>query len=377
VAAEITAHGDVSLTTRLDLARKAFALTAHYDGKIATELERLSAASGSIELGERALLPERLHFALRGDRNCATAKIRTSGGALRSRGLRLFRPCRRASVARQELSYNNLVDLEAALELSMEFQRPAAVIVKHNNPAAPLSRTRWWMRIRKRWLAIRFLRMASDGFQSRAGRGDGGGSGEAFVECVVAPVTIRRRSQNFPPRKSAPAAIARQRGTARNIERELKRISAACSCRNGPHELAESDLKVVTRRAPTREETRRHALWLESLQAREVQRDRLRARGPDGWRRRGANESRRFRKIAVMKAQLPLAGALWLPTLFSFSGWCRGSRKGRRHRRDSARRLGCDPEVIAAADCLGIAMVFCGVRHFDIKEAILTERDEL
>src|SRR3977135_1263193 len=34
----------------------------------------------------------------------------------------------------KELSYNNLVDLESALALAGEFQRPAAVIVKHNNP---------------------------------------------------------------------------------------------------------------------------------------------------------------------------------------------------------------------------------------------------
>src|SRR5208283_1304604 len=38
VAAEIKSHGEVSLPTRLELARKAFALTARYDGKIATEL---------------------------------------------------------------------------------------------------------------------------------------------------------------------------------------------------------------------------------------------------------------------------------------------------------------------------------------------------
>ena len=64
IAAEISAHGEVSLATRLELARKAFALTARYDGKIATELERLSATGGSIELGTRPALPERLHFAL-------------------------------------------------------------------------------------------------------------------------------------------------------------------------------------------------------------------------------------------------------------------------------------------------------------------------
>src|ERR1700675_3283615 len=63
IAAEISARGEVSLATRLALARKAFALTARYDGKIATELERLSAAKGSIELGPRPALPARLHFA--------------------------------------------------------------------------------------------------------------------------------------------------------------------------------------------------------------------------------------------------------------------------------------------------------------------------
>src|SRR5215469_2944666 len=53
VAAEIKEHGAVSLATRRELARKAFALTARYDGKIATELERLSGTTGEIELGKR------------------------------------------------------------------------------------------------------------------------------------------------------------------------------------------------------------------------------------------------------------------------------------------------------------------------------------
>ena len=34
----------------------------------------------------------------------------------------------------KELSYNNLVDLDAAWRLTEEFSEPAAVIVKHNNP---------------------------------------------------------------------------------------------------------------------------------------------------------------------------------------------------------------------------------------------------
>src|SRR5882672_5796149 len=135
VGAEITAHGEVSLATRLDLARKAFALTARYDGKIATELERLAAGSGSIEIGARPLLPERLHFAyarkqeLRyGENPHQRAALYVPSGSA-AKGLAAAR-----QLQGKELSYNNLVDLEAALELAMEFRRPAAVIVKHNNP---------------------------------------------------------------------------------------------------------------------------------------------------------------------------------------------------------------------------------------------------
>src|SRR5205809_5298519 len=35
----------------------------------------------------------------------------------------------------RELSYNNLIDLDAALRLSTEFERPAAVVIKHTNPS--------------------------------------------------------------------------------------------------------------------------------------------------------------------------------------------------------------------------------------------------
>ncbi len=135
VAAEIAAHGEVRLATRLELARKAFALTARYDGLIATELERLSAANGTIELAERALLPQRLHFAF-------TRQQELRYGENPHQRAALYVPMGGASsglasalqLQGKELSYNNLVDLEAALELAGEFRRPAAVIVKHNNP---------------------------------------------------------------------------------------------------------------------------------------------------------------------------------------------------------------------------------------------------
>jgi len=63
-------------------------------------------------------------------------------------------------------------------------------------------------------------------------------------------------------------------------------------------------------------------------------------------------------KIAILKAQLPLAAASCLRRLFPFPDGVEEGAKGRRHSRDSARWLVRDPDVIAAADRLGLAMVF-------------------
>ena len=63
IAAELREKAELSLARRLDLARKAYARTARYDGEIATELERLS-ANGNISIGALEKLPSRIHVAL-------------------------------------------------------------------------------------------------------------------------------------------------------------------------------------------------------------------------------------------------------------------------------------------------------------------------
>ena len=63
IAAELREKRELSLGTRLGLARKAYARTARYDGEIATEMERL-AGNGAVTLGTLEELPQRIHFAL-------------------------------------------------------------------------------------------------------------------------------------------------------------------------------------------------------------------------------------------------------------------------------------------------------------------------
>ena len=125
--------GDLSLATRLDLARKAFALTARYDGSIATELERLSASTG--DRAEPAPAAARaVALCAARQRRCATAKIRT-----RKRRFIFPRdgsagPRRRRASCRARNFPTTILWTWTRPGAGAGISPPAAVIVKHNNP---------------------------------------------------------------------------------------------------------------------------------------------------------------------------------------------------------------------------------------------------
>jgi len=369
VAAEIAAHGEVSLAARLELARKAFALTARYDGKIATELERLSADNGSIRIGERPVLPARLHFALTrqhelryGENPHQRAALYVPAGA-GATGIAAAR-----QLQGKELSYNNLVDLEAALQLAMEFQRPAAVIVKHNNPCGTAEQDT---------LEDAYIKaLACDPISAYGGVMafnrplDGAAAGEVaklFVECIVAPGYESAALEKFAAKKNLrllqlPAGVFSPSGT----ERELKRVSGGVLVQEQDrHELSESDLKIVTRRRPTHEEI--DAMLFAWKVCKHVKSNAIvfaRAGQTVGV---GAGQMSRVDsvKIAVMKAQLPLTGSVVASdAFFPFPDGVEEAGKAGATAVIQPGGSVRDPDVIAAADRMGIAMVFCGVRHF-------------
>jgi phosphoribosylaminoimidazolecarboxamide formyltransferase/IMP cyclohydrolase len=370
VAAEISAHGEVSLATRLELARKAFAATARYDGKIATELERLTAASGSIELSQRPLLPERLHFAyarrqeLRyGENPHQRAALYVPAGAASSTGLAAAR-----QLQGKELSYNNLVDLEAALGLAMEFRRPAAVIVKHNNPCGTAEQDT---------LAEAYVKaLACDPVSAFGGvmafnrTMDAATAEEVakiFAECIVAPGYEPAALEKFAAKKNLRLLqIPAWENVARERDLELKRISGGILVQEqDAHELAEGDLKVVTRRAPTREEI--DGLLFGWKVCKHVKSNAIVFARPGQTVGVGAGQMSRVDsvKIAVMKAQLPLAGSVVASdAFFPFPDGLEEAGKAGATAVIQPGGSVRDADVIAAADALNMAMVFCGVRHF-------------
>jgi phosphoribosylaminoimidazolecarboxamide formyltransferase/IMP cyclohydrolase len=191
-----------------------------------------------------------------------------------------------------------------------------------------------------------------------------------FVECIIAPGYEPKALEKFATKKNLRLLeLPQAEPAAGEPEWELKRISGGILVQEQDrHQLEEGDLKVVTRRAPTREELQtmlfgwkvcKHVKSNAIVFARDSQTVGV-----------GAGQMSRVDsvKLAVMKAAasgLSLAGsAVASDAFFPFPD---GVEEAAKAGATSVIQPGGsvrDAEVIAAADRLGLAMVFCGIRHF-------------
>jgi phosphoribosylaminoimidazolecarboxamide formyltransferase/IMP cyclohydrolase len=373
VAEEIFAHRELSLAIRLELAQKAFAMTSRYDGLIAMELERLAVEGDQLRLGEPPVLPRRLHIALverqamrYGENPHQRAALYIPAGE----------PATGLAAATQlqgkELSYNNLADLDSAWRLVQEFERPATAIIKHNNPCGAAEAETSAESYR--------AALACDPVSAFGGIAafnrvlDAQTAEEAtklFMECIVAPGFDAGAREKLATKKNLRvleigSAEDQGGGAARVSEFELRRISGGILVQTPDNYALEAgELKTVTRRAPTAQEVAdllfawkvcKHVKSNAIVFAREG-----RTLGI------GAGQMSRVDsvKIAVMKAQEPLAGTvLASDAFFPFPDGVEEAAKAGAKAVIQPGGSVRDPEVIAAADRLGLAMVFTGVRHF-------------
>jgi len=119
--------GCVSDATRSELARKAYALTASYDSAISAYLAEKAGETFPENLTIALKRGEELRYGENPHQKAAYYRLTNNSGE----------PC--VANARQleggkKISFNNLMDTNAAFELAKEFDTPAAVVVKHMNP---------------------------------------------------------------------------------------------------------------------------------------------------------------------------------------------------------------------------------------------------
>jgi phosphoribosylaminoimidazolecarboxamide formyltransferase/IMP cyclohydrolase len=250
----------------------------------------------------------------------------------------------------------------------VEFSRPAVAIIKHNNPCGAAEQES----LRDAYVkALECDPISAFGSVLAFNRPLDAATAEEvaklFVECVVAPGYERTALEKFASKKNL-RLLEMPREAARE-ELELKRISGGVLVQEPDrHELAEAELKVATERAPTDAERRgllfgwkvaKHVKSNAILFAREGQTVGV-----------GAGQMSRVdaAKIAVIKAAtsgLSLAGSVVASdAFFPFPDGVEEAAKAGATAVIQPGGSVRDADVIAAANRLGMAMLFTGVRHF-------------
>jgi phosphoribosylaminoimidazolecarboxamide formyltransferase / IMP cyclohydrolase len=368
IARELRERRELSLSTRLTLARKAYARTARYDGEISTELERLS-ANDTVSIGPSEKLPERIHISLErrqamryGENPHQAAALYVPAGQ---------NPAGLAGATQlqgKELSYNNLVDLDAAAALVSEFHRPATAIIKHNNPCGAAEQESLSEAYEK---ALACDPVSAFGGVLAFNRTIDGPTAERvaklFVECIVAPGYTSAARETFAskknlrllemPDKAGPQALLLKSIAGGMLVQEADR-----------HELAEADLKTVTVRAPSDAEVR--ALLFGWKVAKHVKSNAIVFARDGQTVGVGAGQMSRVDsvRIAVLKAAHAgislLGSAVASDAFFPFPDGIEEAGKAGATAVIQPGGSVNDENVIGQANKLGMAMVFTGVRHF-------------
>jgi phosphoribosylaminoimidazolecarboxamide formyltransferase/IMP cyclohydrolase len=361
IAGELSnSGGALSHETKWRLAQKAFATTAAYDSAIASTLERIT--PDSFDLQTQTSFPDTLRFSFHKTLDLRYGENPHQKAAMYSDGSRAG-----VANARQlqgkELSYNNIVDLQAAWDLAQEFDEPVCAIIKHTNPCGTAT---------GKMLAEAYIRalecdpVSAFGGVIGVNRSVDGAAAEEmhklFLEVIAAPGFTDEAKAKFASKKNlrlVEVAPSNQKWTLKNVSGGLLVQDADM------RPLQDVDLKVVTKRAPTPEETR--ALLFAWKICKHVKSNAI-VYARDGQTVGvGAGQMSRVdsAKIGAMKAQLPLKGTVAASdAFFPFPDGVEEIAKAGATAIIQPGGSQRDPEVIEAADRLGLAMLFTGVRHF-------------
>ena len=353
--------GELSIATKWRLAQKAFATTAAYDSAIASTLERVS-ANGRFEFHEESTFPQTLRLSfnkvmdLRYGENPHQKAAMYSDGS--GKGVANGR-----QIQGKELSYNNIVDLEAAWDLAQEFEEPVCAIIKHTNPAGTAIGKTLVEAYKK---ALECDPVSAFGGVIGVNRPVDEAAAEEmaklFLEVIAAPAFDEAARTKFASKKNlrlVEVDDSRQKWTLKNVSGGILLQDADV------RPLTDSDLKVVSKRQPTAQEKR--ALLFAWKVCKHVKSNAI-VYARDGQTVGvGAGQMSRVDscKIGAMKAVLPLKGTVAASdAFFPFPDGVEEIAKAGATAIIQPGGSVRDQEVIETADRLGLAMILTGVRHF-------------
>jgi phosphoribosylaminoimidazolecarboxamide formyltransferase/IMP cyclohydrolase len=384
LAEELAAHvGCLTRATRWRLARAAFAVTAAYDAAIATTLESIPAPAPH---GEPAVFDaEAMPPAVRVIDPLKTV-LRYGENPHQQAALYVDGSGRGVAAAKQlqgkELSYNNIVDLDACWELVGEFSPAsgqasddAVAIIKHTNPCGAATGATVLEAYRR---AIEADPVSAFGGVIGINREVDAEAAEEiaklFVEAIIAPSFTPEALARFASKKNLRLLQIAADGDKAGQARVLKQVSGGFLMQDADRRrVTEADLRVVTERAPSPEEMRallfawsvcKHVKSNAIVYTRSYS-DAGRVFGQTVGIGAGQMSRVDAARFGAMKATLPLAGTVaasdaFFPFPDGLETVAQAGATAVIQPGGSVR----DAEVIAAANRLGVAMVFTGIRHF-------------
>lgn len=352
--------GDLSDNLRINLAREAFAHTAAYDTAIAAYLQK--------EMDQADTFPPTWHLALELAMPLRYGENPHQRAAF-YRDPAVTGPCvgKAVQLAGKELSYNNILDLNAALELVREFVEPTAVIIKHNNPCGAASAGD----------LVTAYRLAYEGDPVSAFGGivacnrdvdedTAAEMAKIFLEAVIAPdftpgaLEILAKRANLRLLKTGPLA-------SQSTDRlDMRKVNGGLLIQETDRELTRpEEVRVVTEKQPTEDQMAEMAFAMAVVK--HVKSNAIVITKNRQLIGVGAGQMNRVgsARIALEQAGEKAKGAvLASDAFFPF-----------RDTVDEAAKAGIaaiiqpggslrDEESIAACNEHGIAMVFTGMRHF-------------
>jgi phosphoribosylaminoimidazolecarboxamide formyltransferase/IMP cyclohydrolase len=365
LAEELKANaGALTRATRWQLAKKAFALTASYDAAIAGTLEQIASEplrDSAIEFDTKALpttlrinlpLKQALRYGENPHQRAALYADQSGEGIAGAEQLQ-----------GKELSFNNLVDLNACWDLAQEFDEPTVAIVKHTNPCGAATGATILEAYEK---ALACDPVSAYGGVIGVNREVDIAAAESiaklFVEAIAAPSFSAEAKARFAKKKNL-RLIEVKNAPAGLVYKHVSGGMLAQDADTG--HVTAAELKVATKRQPTPEELR--SLLFAWRVCKHVKSNAI-VYARDGQTLGvGAGQMSRVdsAKFGAMKAALSLkdcvaASDAFFPFADGLESIVEAGATAVIQPGGSVR----DEEVIAAADRLGVAMVFTGMRHF-------------
>jgi len=361
VIAEMEAEkGRVTEALARKLAAKAFALTAAYDSAISTWFSRDKGEDFPAIVNFVATRAEILRY---GENPHQKAALYRSGG----RGIASAN-----QIQGKELSYNNICDADAALELVAEFKEPTAVIVKHANPCGVASAASLAEAYEKAESADPVSAYGSIiALNKEIDAATAEKMSHIFVEVIIGPAISEEAKAILARKKNLRLLITGELPTATRKEMQIKNISGGFLLQERDAEnVKERELKIVTDRVPTKAEMKdmmfafaisKHVksnaivlaknMMTVGIGAGQMSRvDSVRIASWKGTDKEGNNKA--LGAVMASDAFLPFADGLILAAEAGVKAVIQPGGSIR------------DEEVIKAANEREIAMVFTGRRHF-------------